>query len=157
MVETIVTAVLSSVVATSVIAFLGKTWLEARVKASIEHEYKKQFELFERELDRKEKVELVAELLAEYMRIPQGEDMPRDQRSLLNKLSFKTTLWLPPELAIELSKRLQNQPDAKSPFDLVLMARRVLIGDSALGPQYVTYWDAVLEKAGSRTIYPGNK
>jgi hypothetical protein len=64
----------------------------------------------------------------------------------LNKLSFKTTLWLPAEVAIELSKRLQNKPDAKSPFDLVLMARRVHSEDTSLKPEHVTYWDAALEK-----------
>ena len=140
MTETIFTAVLSSIIASSVIAFLAKSWIEARIRASIEYEYKRQFSLFERELDRKEKVELVAEVLAEYIKTPLSEPVSRDQRTLLNKLSFKTTLWLPTEVAIELSKRLQNQPDAKTLFDIVLMARRVLIGDDSLSPKDITYW-----------------
>lgn len=142
--ETIMTAFFSSVAATAIIVFLGKTWIQNRIKASIEHEYKKQFELFTRELDRKEKIELVAELIGEYMKTPVSEIMQREQRLLLNKLSFKATLWLPADLAIELSKRLQNQPDAKSPFDLVLMARKALLNDQSLKPEHVTIWS--LEK-----------
>lgn len=144
MLEIILTSVTTSVVATAIIVFLGKTWIQSRITSSIEHEYKKQFELFTRELDRKEKIELVAELIGEYMKTPVGEIMAREQRLLLNKLSFKATLWLPADLAIELSKRLQNQPDAKSPFELVLMARKALLNDESLKPEHVTIWS--LEK-----------
>lgn len=157
MTETIITAVLSSGVAAIVLAFLGRTWIVARVKASIEHEYKKQFELFQRDLDRKQKIELVAELVAEYMKTPQGETMPREQRHLLNKLSFQATLWLPAELAIELSKRLQNQKDAKSPFDLILLARRLLSEDTTLGPEHVTFWSPELEQRGDPVIHYGGR
>lgn len=135
MLETVLTSIVSSGVAALVIAFLAKSWIEARVKASIEHEYRKQFELFSRDLDRKDKIELVAHLLAEFIKIPQGEQMPRDQRLLLNRLSFASTIWLPPTLAIEVSKRLQNQPNAKSVFELMLMARKELLGNESLrGP-----------------------
>ena len=144
MLETILTSVTASATATVIIGFLGKTWIQSRIKASIEHEYKKQFALFTRELDRKEKIELVAELIGEYMKTPLGEVMEREQRLLLNKLSFKATLWLPSDLAIELSKRLQNLPDAKSPFELVLMARKALLNDESLKPEHVTIWS--LEK-----------
>jgi hypothetical protein len=122
-------------------AFLGKTWFQAKVKASIQHEYKKQFELFSRKLDQKDKVELVAELLAEYLKTPQGETMEREQRIILNKLSFQASLWLPSALAIELAKRLQNRKDAKSPFELVLMARKELINDSSIEVEHVTWWN----------------
>ncbi len=72
MLQHVVVAILSSTFTVVIIAFLGRTWIEARLKSSIEHEYKKQFELFQRQLDRKQKIELVAELIAEYLKIPQA-------------------------------------------------------------------------------------
>jgi hypothetical protein len=156
MLETIVTAVISSSIAAGLIGFLAKSWIEARVKASIEHEYKKQFELFSRDLDRKDKIELVAHLLAEYMKIPQGEQMPRDQRLLLNKLSFISTIWLPATLAIEVSKRIQNKPDAKTPFELMLLARKELLGDESLTVEHVTIWSPVLEQRGDPVLLRPN-
>ena len=148
MIEIISSSILASFCTVVILAFLGRTWLEARLKSSIEHEYKKQFELFQRELDQKQKVELVAELLAEYFKTPYGETVPREQRTLLNTLSFKASLWLPGELAIELGKILQNTNDAKSPFELILIARRLLIGDASISVSDITYWDATKEKHG---------
>ncbi len=139
--EAIVAALLSSAITITVVGLLGKSWLEARLKASIDHEYKKQFEIFTRELNRKEKVELVAELVAEYMKTPYGEKLDREQRLLLNKLSFKANLWLPGELAKELGKRLQNKKDAKSPFELILVARKLLIGEEGITQDDITWWE----------------
>jgi hypothetical protein len=152
MVEEILTAVLSSVATTAILVFLGKTWLETRLKSSIEHEYKKQFELFARELDRKEKVELVADLMAEYLKVPAGETVTREQRFLLTKLSFKSSLWLPAELSIELSKRLQNSPTAKTHAEILLMARKSLIGDESLRAEHITHWGTNLETKGDPVI-----
>ena len=152
MLETVLTAIVSSGIAAVVIGFLAKSWIEARVKSSIEHEYKKQFALFSRDLDRKDKIELVAHLLAEFIKIPQGEQLPRDQRILLNKLSFMSTIWLPPTLAIEVSKRLQNQPNAKNVFELMLMARKDLLGDESLTVEHVTVWSPALEQRGDPVL-----
>ena len=140
MYDAVVSGLLSSAITLAVLGFLGRTWIETRIKGSIEHEYKKQFELFSRELDQKDKIELVAELMAEYMKTPHGELVPREQRLLLTKLSFRASLWLPPELALELAKRLQNRPDAKSPFVIILLARRILIGDESITEDDITWW-----------------
>ena len=140
--EAILAALMSTAATLAILGFVGKAWFEARLKASIEHEQRKQFEMFSRELNRKEKIELVAELLAEYMKTPHGEKLERQQRLLLNKLSLQSSLWLPPELAIELGKRLQNQSDAKTPFQLILLARKLLIGDEGISEKDVTIWDA---------------
>jgi hypothetical protein len=148
MLEALGVAILSSALTVAVLVFVGKGWFEARVKASIEHEYKKQFEVFSRDLDRKEKVELVADLMAEFLKVPKGERLDREQRLLLTRLSFRASLWLPGELAIELSKRLQNGPDAKSPFEILLMARKLLIGDESLGVEHITHWEPALEVRG---------
>ncbi len=135
-----------------VVGYLGRTWIESRLKASIDHEYKKQFALFQQELDQKQKVELVADLLAEYLKTPSNEVMDREQRTRLNKLSFQASLWLPSELAIEIGKRLQNKADAKSPFELVLDARRLLIGDSLIRADDVTWWEFSKEKTAGVAV-----
>ncbi len=157
MLQHVVAAILSSTFTVVIIAFLGRTWIEARLKSSIEHEYKKQFELFQRQLDRKQKIELVAELIAEYLKIPQGEKVPREQRHVLNKLSFQATLWLPSELAIQLSARLQNLPNAKSPFELILLARQLLTDDSSLGHEHVTFWNVELEQRGDPIFHHASR
>ncbi|MFC7461582.1 hypothetical protein [Hydrogenophaga defluvii] len=131
----------------SLIAFLGRTWIEARVRGSINQQYKTQFELFQRSLNRKEKVAIVAQLLAEYMKTPYGETIEREQRTLLNRLSLEATLWLPSELALEISKRLQNAPDAKTPFELIVLARHHLSEDDSLSVEAVTIWGWDREKS----------
>ena len=157
MFEVILTAILSSGVTTGLVAVLAKSWFEARVKASIEHEYKKQFELFQRQLNQQQKVELVAELLGELLATPYGEVVTREQRTKLNKLSFQASLWLPSELAIEISKRLQNQRDAKSPFELILIARRLLIADSSIGVEHVTIWGSDREAKPDPILHVATK
>lgn len=153
MLESVLSSVLAAITTVAVLTFLGKSWIEARLKASIEQEYKKQFEFFKRELDQKQRVELVADLLAEYMKTPYGEPVTREQRTMLNKLSLQASLWLPSELAIELSKRLQNQPDAKTTSDLILIARRELTGDTSTTVEHVTLWDMQREQKGDPVLY----
>jgi hypothetical protein len=146
-------ALLGGATAGGVIVFLLKAWIEARVKSSIEHEYSQKLEVFRRELDQKQKVELMSELLAEWIAIPRGEPIPREKRTLLNRLSFQAALWLPPELAIELSKTIQLQPNAKSIFEIILLGRKVLTGDESLTPAHVTFWNANVEKKGDPLFY----
>jgi hypothetical protein len=152
MIEALGTALVSGAISAIIVVFLGRAWVEARIRGSIEHEYRKQLALFEQELDRKSKVALVADLIAEFIKVPKGEPLPREHRHRLNTLSFQATLWLPRELAIELSKRLQNAPDAKSPFEIILLARRLLTDDASLGPEHVTYWKPDLEQRGDPVV-----
>ena len=140
MLESVLSAIFASVLVNGFILYLLKEWLATRLKSSIEAEYKKQHELFTRELDRKEKVELVSELLAEWIKVPAGENLEREYRTNLNKLSFQCTLWLPPKLSKELSLALQRNNDAKSIFDILLMARKELIDDQDIGTEHITYW-----------------
>ena len=93
MYEIIFSAITASVIANGVIIYCLKSWFTARIKSSIEAEYKIQHELFSRELDKKEKVELVSEVLAEFLRTQEGEGMTKEERTNLNKLSFKCSLW----------------------------------------------------------------
>ncbi|MBK1681721.1 hypothetical protein [Rhodocyclus tenuis] len=137
--------------------FVLKNWLTARINNSIKSEYDRQLELYKRELDRKQKIDLVAELLAEWIKHPYGEPIPKDQRTKLNKLSFQASLWLPKELAVELNKTLQHRPDSKSIFDILLFARNQLLGDEYLTADVVTFWKPELEKLGDPALSMPNQ
>ena len=155
MIETFFAALAGTSIAGAVVVFLTKTWIETRLKESIKHEYDQKLEQFKQALEasrlEKQKIELVSELIAEWMANPHGEIFSKEYRARLNRLSFQASLWLPSALAIELSKRLQNKPDAKSSWELVLFARRLLTGDSSLSVEHVTFWGLEFEK----TPYPG--
>jgi hypothetical protein len=152
MIETFFAAVVGTSIAGAVIVFLAKTWIETRLKGSIKHEYDQKLEEFKQALEtsrlEKQKIELVSELIAEWMANPSG-GFSKEYRTRLNRLSFQASLWLPSPLAIELSKRLQNKRDAKTSWELVLFARHLLTGDSSLGVEHVTFWGSEFEKTPS--------
>ena len=153
MIETFLAALVGTSIGGAAVVFLTKTWIETRLKESIKHEYDQRLEEFKQTLEarrlEKQKIELVSELIAEWMANPSGEIFSKDYRTRLNRLSFQASLWLPSALAIELSKRLQNKPDAKTSWELVLFARRLLMGDSSLGVEHVTFWGFEFEKRPS--------
>jgi len=63
-------------------------------------------------------------------------DSPDHKR--LNELSFQAFLWLPEELARDLSNTLSHKPGAKSVRDIIVAARKHLLGGSdALEAMYV--------------------
>ena len=130
-------SVSSSVLFIAIALFFLKNWFLTHLQQSIKAEYDKQTEIYKRDLDRKEKIDMVAELLAEWI---QTETVTAEQRLILNKLSFKSALWLEKDLVVELSKCLQTKPDAKSTFDVVLFARKKLLGVSDLEVSDITYW-----------------
>lgn len=140
-----------------VAVFLLRVWLVARITNSIKSEYDRQLEVYKRTLDRKQKIELVSELLAEWIKHPKGEVIPKEQRTKLNKLSFQATLWLPTELAVELSKALQNQLGAKSIFEILLLARKLLLEDNSLSVDSVTFWKPELEQQGDPVLATSNR
>jgi hypothetical protein len=132
----------------TITAFLFKTWIEARLVASITHEYNQLLERFK-------KVELVAELFAEWVAVPHGEPVPKEHRTRMNQLSFAASIWLPSAIVIEMSKTLQLKPDAKSPFEVLLLARKELLGDQSLMAEHITWWRAELEKRGDAVVQRG--
>ncbi len=142
MTEAIISAVSASVLVNAGILWLLKGWVSARLKASIDAEYEQQHELFVRNLDRKEKVEIISDLFAVWIKVPPGEPMSREHRTKLNQLSFKCSLWLPPALSKEVSKSLQGKEGRKTIFQLLLLARKELIDDEEIGPEHVTFWGA---------------
>lgn len=150
--EELLKIISASTISGLVVVFLLKTWLTARITNSIKSEYDRQLEVYKRELDRKQKIELVSELLAEWIKFPKGETIPKEQRTKLNKLSFQASLWLPTELAKELNIALQLRDNAKSIFEILLLARKLLLEDETLPIDLVTFWKPELEEKGDPVI-----
>jgi len=148
-------SVLAGGVGGSVVAFLAKTWIQARVASSIKREYDQHLERHKRELDKRQKVELVAELFAEWIAVPPGELVPKERRTRVNQLSFAAAVWLPADLVAEMSKPLQGKPGAKSYFEVLLLARKELAEDESLRVESITFWGADLEKKGQPVIQKG--
>ncbi len=146
-------SIFSSVVAGSIVVFLGRIWIQSRLIASIRHEYDRQLEVYKRELDKKYKVDLLAELFAEWTAVPRGEPIPKERRARINQLSFAAALWLPTEVMVEMAKTLQLRPGAKTYFEVLLMARKHLTGDDTLRTEDITVWGPGLEKRGEPVIH----
>lgn len=107
----------STVVLLGIVAFLARTWIGERLKASIKHEYDiKRIEV-EHQREIRIKGEVVAELLAQWIRANGKLDYYE-----LNRMSFQAFLWLPPELATDLSNTLSHQSGS---VDLRALIKRV--------------------------------
>ncbi len=150
MIETFLTSIVGSLTAIALLILVLKEWAITRLRASIDAEYERRHEDYKRNLYRIEKVELISELLSEWIKIPPDENIPREERTILNKLSFKCSLWLSPDLSKELSKVVQCLPGAKSLFQVLLMARNELIDDANIGAEHITCWDATHETKADR-------
>jgi hypothetical protein len=115
---------ISSVIGSiSTISFIGgigiffRKWLLERIKASIKHEYDLKMLELESQKEIRLKGEIVSELLAEWIRKEGKLDY-----NLLNKLSFQAYIWLPKELAEDLSNSLAHQKNAK---DIRLLLKEI--------------------------------
>jgi hypothetical protein len=103
----IVAAFTGATLTGAVITWLLSKWLGTRIEASIRHEYDKPKVDYDNENKRRERAQLVAELLAEWMASTGTGPMTNAQRTKLNRLSFEATLWLPESISHELSRVLQ--------------------------------------------------
>lgn len=104
-----------------ILTFLTKTWIEKRIEFSIQHEYDKKLSNFENDLEVRLRAELVADLMAEWLK----EDVDYHR---LNQLSFQAFLWLPPHLARDLSNTLAHKLGADSTRSIIQKIRKHLLG-----------------------------
>lgn len=110
------------------------TWLKSRLNNSIAFEYARKLEDVKSQEQAKLKAALIAELLAEWLAHP--EDYYK-----LRQLTFEAFLWLPDNIAKELSKTLTHQPDSVFVTEIVVMVRRHLIGEgTTITAPDVTMW-----------------
>ena len=108
-----------------IVAFLSKKWIEKRIECSIKHEYDKKLSKFENDLEVRLRAELVADLMAEWIKDTDQLDYHR-----LNQLSFQAFLWLPPQLARDLSCTLTHKPGSDDLRSIIQKVRKHLLGDA---------------------------
>jgi len=126
------------------IFFLAKNWLLIRLKASIKNEYDRALKYMEFEQEIKYKSEIIAELVSQW--IKGSTDYQK-----LNELSFKAFLWLPKELAIELSQCLSNQDNAPSAKEIIAKVRENLLGkNEVIDPNIIIHFKEKEKMANKR-------
>ncbi|MEG2266670.1 MAG: hypothetical protein RSA84_11010 [Acinetobacter sp.] len=125
--------------------FIGKNWLKSAVQYSVKHHYDEMLESIKNENTKaneeqkrqheiRMKSALIAELMAEWVSHPQ--DMKN-----LRKLTNEAFLWLPADLATELSKVLSKKQDAIDYRDFFSRVRKHLLGrdDSLDAVRFITF------------------
>jgi len=86
------------------------------------------------EFKKREQAAIVAELFAEWARNP-------DDSTRLNQLTWETTLWLPDNLALEVNRRLANDPNAKNVKEILVEIKGLLQGKkSTLDPNKIVHF-----------------
>ena len=129
---------LSATVSTSVLlAALGlifRKWIVTRIEHSIKHEYDIQLEKLKDDLAVRSRAALVGELLAEWLSHP-------DDRKYMNRLTFEAFLWLPEDIAKDLTKLLSLQPNHPSVRDVIIKVRTHLLGnpDGLTAPEVIVF------------------
>jgi len=141
--------ILTSLVSFIIIAggfFIGKKWLESTVQSAVKHEYDLLLEQVKnannqlnedqkRQHEIRMKSALIAELMAEWVSYPL-------ERKRLRQLTNEAFLWLPPDLAVELSKVLSKKSDAINYREFLGLVRKYLLGkNDVLEPSKIITFD----------------
>lgn len=105
------------------IAYIFRSWIIEKLKGSIKHRHDLKMLEIENQKEIRLKGEIVADLLAAWLR--KGGNLDYHQ---LNKLSFQAFLWLPKELAEELSNSLAHQKDSLDIRTIIKKIRTYLQG-----------------------------
>ncbi len=98
-------------------------WFKFKLQYSIKHEYDKNIEKYKNKIESRKKAELLAELLLEWLSFPESQ-------TKLNKLTFEAFLWLPDEIAQDLSNLLAHNRNAPEIRDILLKIRKYLLDDN---------------------------
>jgi hypothetical protein len=128
---------ISTVAILGFIVFISRSWIIERLKASIKHEYDLKILEVEAQREMRLKGEIVAELLADWIRT--GHKLDYHQ---LNKLSFQAYIWLPKQLAEDLSNSLAHVQGSKDVRSLLKEIRVYLQGeDDGLASRHVIVFE----------------
>jgi hypothetical protein len=129
--------------------FLLKREVDRQYILDLENEKHKLQKKIEEEKNRqliRFKAELIAELLAVWVSKP--EDLTR-----LNQLSYQAFLWLPDDIALDLSNLLAHAENAKSVPALVAAVRKHLLGQTVVtGEHIVSFVEKAVRTPFAQTI-----
>ncbi len=111
------------VVAFAIVQTLCALWIQARLSASIKHEYDSKLEQLKRDQDQRLKAAVIAEFLAEWTHV-------KDDTKRLNQLLWELCLYLPGPLVKDLQATVSNFPGHKSAPQLIVAIRHHLLGSN---------------------------
>lgn len=123
-IQTFISAIIGSISTVVILGFVGyilRSWIIERLKASIKHEYDLKMLEVERQREIRLKSEIVADLLAQWIRKSGRLDYHE-----LNRLSFQAFIWLPKNLAEKLSNSLSHKSASPDLRDLIKEIRTYL-------------------------------
>jgi len=112
--------ILTTTILSTILTCISTLWIKYRLENSIKHEYDKKLEEYKNDNEKRNKAEQISELLSEWLSFP-------DSQKELNKLSINLFLWLPDNLAKDLSNLLShNLNESLDIRDFILNIRKYL-------------------------------
>jgi hypothetical protein len=123
----LLTSLLAGGVSGTIVAFLLKTWIEARLKASIEHEYDRKLEALRFEMRAREQAAKVAELMTEAR--DGSTELTPDPAKNINKLAWELSLWLPADTVRELISHLCYAEGSKTMKEVLVDVRKHILAN----------------------------
>lgn len=109
------------IIAYPIIIYFSKNWISSKINHHLKHHYDKLTEDYKKDQLIKQKSELIGNLLSEWISHPVNQKK-------LNQLTFEAFLWLPKEIANDLSDTLAHKENAKSIRDIISAVRIHLLG-----------------------------
>lgn len=135
--------IITSLFTSGVLGFIFKMWIVEKIKQSIKFEHDKQLEAYKRLLLNREKAEIVAELLSEWMESSHIKDQEKRHLNIkrMNTLAYQCYLWLPKDIATELTKLLAHHPEASDSKEILAAVRKTLLGsEEALTAEAIVHF-----------------
>ena len=109
-----------------ILQFGLSTWVKVRIEESVKYGYARKLEDYRNEIKIREQAARVASFLA-YAKWHQSQLDGED----FDKTAWELSLWLPPEVCRELKKSLVGERTDETMKQVLLAARKVLLGDKA--------------------------
>jgi hypothetical protein len=106
-----------------VLQVVCSAWIRSTVESSVKLKYDALLEEVRFDIKKREQAALIAELFAEWATRSTGEPINVKR---LNQLTWEAFLWLPEEVARELSDTLAHNPGSKDIRGLLIDVRKVI-------------------------------
>lgn len=106
-----------------IVFFSCKKFIESLIRSLVNNIYAKKLAKQKEDFDSRIKADILAELLGEWQSFPESTAKVRT-------LSYKAFLWLPSNIAEELSKLLSDKPDKKDIRTILSMGRQHILNNT---------------------------
>jgi hypothetical protein len=130
-ISNILTTTFASTLLVLVVGYFLKPLIEKKLELYFQHKYDKKLIEFKNDVEIRRKAEIIAELMAEWIKNPEKNDS-------LNLLAIQAFLWLPPDLARNLASTLMIEEDSDDVRTIIQKVRKYLLGqDDDLDPRSI--------------------